>query len=147
MLEMKKLLFAMAVVSTVLMAVLMQATPMSGTALPTCPPYPGLELCDAETPQAYPGVEEPIAAPTEGPEIMQDVSTSDEDDPKISDGKVTISKPRRCNMRAWTFTVELRGEGKTIEEAWENATLAFALEPGDLEDAKPEEADCEPSAP
>ena len=34
-------------------------------------------------------------------------------------------------MPYWTFTVTLRGEGETPEEAWFDATDAFADDPGD----------------
>ena len=99
---MNKLMFVMAVVSTTLMAMLMQATPMSGAALPTCPPYPGMELCDPGV--TYPGVEIITPAATidpnfipggleETPEIIEDFLVAENYDPIPTMTKMEIEKP------------------------------------------------------
>ena len=37
-------------------------------------------------------------------------------------------------MKTFIFTVRLQGSGSNIQEAWEDATLSFALEPGEYEE-------------
>lgn len=44
-------------------------------------------------------------------------------------------------MATYEFTIKLRGEGTSEEDAWDNAVEAFIEEPGDFDSAKLLEAD------
>jgi len=39
-------------------------------------------------------------------------------------------------MKRYTFNLDICGEGNNVQEAWEDAVLAFSLEPGDPEDVE-----------
>ena len=47
-------------------------------------------------------------------------------------------------MRYFEFVVHLRGEGDDVDEAWQDATDAFAEDPGDYSEATEETEDGDP---